>query len=321
MPTPHIATLGALGLRLDVRASHQRLLAVAEAAFGRFQVPPARSSPLRLTLLGRDSGPVASAADPEAPGSAWHRERDALYVAGYGTSAVVAHLATGEIVAFLRLENGEPGPAAARAVLVESPVWRIAAWRGLTNVHAATVVVGGRTLVLRGPAGAGKSTLAAAAALAGHTVLAEEATWYANGDAPCLRGAPWTIHLDADGFRRLALTSRTDHADAPSLATGKRPVDVVDDLGGTVAEVVAPGPLVLLHRAPRAAAHWRPLPPSEARARFESVTTPGERTQDAGRWMTAREALLGMGAFELAVGDPRQAVAALEAIARRGQGG
>ena len=46
--------------------------------------------------------------------------------------------------------------------------------RGVTCLHASAVASGGRAVAFVGPAGAGKSTLAAALALRGHTVLSDD---------------------------------------------------------------------------------------------------------------------------------------------------
>jgi hypothetical protein len=209
--------------------------------------------------------------------------------------------------------------AAGRQVLVESPLWRFAAHRGLTTLHAAGVVIGDVTLVLRGPAGAGKSTLAAAAAIAGHGVLAEEGVWYDPGQAPaCLRGAPWTIHLDDAS---LALLGREAPPQGSGLATGaasapmKRALDVADDLHGRAAERAPLGPIVYLDPPDGSSARWRRLAPGEARVQHEAMKTVGESTQDPSRWAAARDALIARGAYSLAGGQVQDRVSALEAIA------
>lgn len=310
-------------MRLDIRASHRHLLALAKSAFGGFLVPAPSERALSVTLLGRaeprvtgGTAPTSSSTGIARPPPAWHRERGSLFVAGVQDSVVVAQLDSGEIVAFVRLGSDPPLGETQRAVLLESPVWRVAAWRGLTNVHAAAVRVNDCSLVLRGAAGAGKSTLAAAAAMAGHTLLAEEATWYdPTGGAPCLRGSPWRVRLDTSAIEQLGLRDRVAGQDLRPDAAGKWALDTVQALGAHVAEAMPPGPLVLLRRSSRGRSRWRPMRAEEARARFEAATTPGERTQDAQRWEAARESLLAHGAYELAAGAPAAAVGALEAIA------
>ena len=113
---------------------------------------------------------------PHAPGRSFHRERGTLYTAGDDRgSVVVADLVGGWAAAFLDAACTEE---IARWVLLESPVWRLATLRGMVALHAACVAVNGVGVLLRGAAGAGKSTLAAAACAAGLGVLSDEVTWW-----------------------------------------------------------------------------------------------------------------------------------------------
>lgn len=56
--------------------------------------------------------------------------------------------------------------------IVQTALWH---QRGLLPLHAAVVTIGGRALAVAGPSTSGKSTLAAALAARGHSVLADDA--------------------------------------------------------------------------------------------------------------------------------------------------
>lgn len=343
LPAPYTAEFGCLGLRLHVAAARHDLLELARVAWGRFVVPEIDGAPVEVTLLAEpNTGGVAPRADDDAIGRALFRERGTLYLAQDGRgNTTVANLALSEVVVYLGPAGlGADGPGAdGRATLLESPVWRIAAWRGLTTVHAAGVVIDGVSLVLRGPSGAGKSTLAGLAALAGQAVLAEEGVWVdARGPELCLRGAPWGLRLDARGRAALAKAASTLRLPVPGALASSFPVDgeaadggtrnldrgaseppldVARDLGGRTVERTALGALVLLEPAEGGEAGWSALAATAARAQYEAMTTAGERSQDPTRWAAAREALLAGGAFRLAVGEPAATFQALLALAAR----
>ncbi|HEX5726406.1 MAG TPA: hypothetical protein VFX98_13115 [Longimicrobiaceae bacterium] len=102
--------------------------------------------------------------------------------------------------------------------------------RGVLALHAAAVAVGGRALVLAGPAEAGKSTLAAAFARAGHPVLADDvaALDEAGGGFRVLPAFP-RLRLWPDAAE--ALFGRADAL--PRLAEGweKRALDLAPGAG------------------------------------------------------------------------------------------
>ncbi len=66
-------------------------------------------------------------------------------------------------------------PAAVAATYLAGPVLGFALrLRGITCLHASVAVLGGRAVLFVGPAGMGKSTIAAALALRGHRVIADD---------------------------------------------------------------------------------------------------------------------------------------------------
>lgn len=327
-----------LGLRIDTNAPH--VLDLAVEAFGRFARSDHegdRPTDIAIEALvgpgdvdaappSSDPGSVVDAppSRPAAP-RLFHRERGPLYTAGddHG-SVVVADLAGGRAAAFIAPATP---PEIVRTVLLESPVWRIAAWRGLVALHAAAVVVDGRTVILRGLGGAGKSSLTYAAARAGHTVLAEEVVWFdPTGPEPVLRGAPWTLHLEPEAAA-LFPELRDRETVRRSAGSPKIAIDIERDIGGTCVEVAPLGPIVFVDRSPISTlTESSRLPVAPALERFESSLLAAELTQERGRidaardalfaYGAARAALVAYGAWDLRVGAIMHGVVVAEDIAR-----
>jgi hypothetical protein len=101
--------------------------------------------------------------------------------------------------------------------------------RGAVCLHASTVMLGGACIALAGPAGAGKSTLAAAFALRGDRVLSEDVTCLAE-DSGVFRVQPgyprirlWKESGDLLGAGARELPLLTPTWDKRYLAFHQRP--------------------------------------------------------------------------------------------------
>lgn len=70
-------------------------------------------------------------------------------------------------------------------------------------LHAAAIDVDGHALVLCGPSGAGKTTLAMALAARGYRLLTEEIVWLGRDGS--VRGLPRSLHVIADSLQRARL--------------------------------------------------------------------------------------------------------------------
>ncbi|WP_010185620.1 HPr kinase/phosphorylase [Sphingomonas sp. PAMC 26605] len=91
------------------------------------------------------------------------------------------------------------------------------AWRGMLPLHACTVELSGRAVLIAGRAGAGKSTLAAGLIAHGARFVADDLTVVAFGDGGEMRvpsGRP-TMRLHADTAARLATRHAEPAADDP----------------------------------------------------------------------------------------------------------
>jgi hypothetical protein len=250
------------------------------------------------------------AGDPRAPGAAIHRERGGLYAASVeGVGITTADLSAGTAAVFIDLaaldaadrpKGGAPAPGGAlqaAEVLIGSPVWRFAARNGLVALHAGAVTGPLGTIVIRGPAGSGKSTTVLAAGRAGWCVVADEVVWYdQRTDPPLLRGTGAPIQIEsADGTK-----SPVKRGEADGIAScNSAPL----------------GCLVCLAERDYAAGSWSALLGDAARTSFEAGAHLGENTQDGVRLGQARTALLSGSCFELRAGPPETVAAQLAAIA------
>lgn len=155
-------------------------------------------------------------------------------------------------------------PAFTLRHLLLNQIWPLALSVDRPVLHASAVVLPGGALVIAGPGGTGKSTLATALAVAGHPLLADDAVALEQaGDA-------WLAHPEYASVRlwpdaEAAVLGRSRRSTAAAHYTRKRRVSALGLLP------VAPGPtpvraVCLLDRQlqPQAEPSVRPLTPREA---------------------------------------------------------
>jgi hypothetical protein len=133
---------------------------------------------------------------------------------------------------------------------------------GLMAVHGSALVKDGRAVLLRGPSGTGKTTLAYAGARRGFQVLAEDVVWV-DLAAGLWRGMPWYVHLLPDASR---LFPELEGLPTVLESTGKMKLEVDLDTvrPGAAVTSARPGPVVLLERTARCASRLEPLAPDMA---------------------------------------------------------
>lgn len=139
-----------------------------------------------------------------------------------------------------------------------SRLWQV----GLMAVHGSALVRNGRAVLLRGPSGTGKTTLAYAGARSRFQALAEDVVWI-DLETGIWRGLPWFFHLLPEAAR---LFPELEGLPAVLESAGKIKLEVDLDTvrpGSTAAEA-EPGPVVLLERAPGRGSTLEPLAPPEA---------------------------------------------------------
>jgi hypothetical protein len=115
-------------------------------------------------------------------------------------------------------------PTLAARYLLEAPATALLSRRRWQILHAAAVVGPRGAVVIRGGPGAGKSTLAAALAREGLSVLADESLLVAREDPEDLAAGVRDLTLLPDGAELLGLLDRTEPAFTGG--EGKRRVDL-----------------------------------------------------------------------------------------------
>ena len=254
-PVPLVGTFGLFAERLEVRTNDGRILAAAQASFGRFEVSSS-GEPLVVRLVVDD--PVApSPAAPAAPldarslghETAGHLFSISLGSAGRAVVDLATGFGTGSISSMLAGQAGLLRYAFVEAMALAM----LTGGRGYVPIHASCVVRDGIGVILQAPAGTGKSTLALACARRGWGLLAEDVVFARQGpgsgvDSPLdLWGMPWTQRPLPDATRFFpGLAGAT----ARLQANGERKLelDLDEHAPGTATPHATAGPIVLLAR-------------------------------------------------------------------------
>jgi hypothetical protein len=177
---------------------------------------------LRVTVRpGPPPGPV-----PERD-LAWDQEEKG-YVASV-SDVLVARIDLGRACMDAEVTGGllDAVPSFAVRVLLEASTAVLLCHRGFTALHAGAVVGPRGAVVLRGAAGAGKSTLVAAAWRAGFGILADESLLVSRDDAGQLAASVRDLTVLPDAERLLGLEAATE--DAFTGGEAKRRVDLFRD--------------------------------------------------------------------------------------------
>lgn len=186
-------------------------------------------------------------------------------------------------------------------------------------VHTACVVKDGRSLMVRGTPGAGKSTTAYIALRTGLLLVGEDVVFprQASAGAPfTLHGVPWMLYLMPDAVR---FFPELEGIEPVERSNGERKlgVRVAERFPGQVVEQAPLGPSVFLERSTDGSTRLLPLEREEFMARLQATSIEFERraARDFGLW----DAMLEHPAYRLQVGpDPFEAAEHLLSILERG---
>jgi hypothetical protein len=335
LPVPEAdrsATFGLMAERLRFETNDAGLLELAAASFGRFPVPPDDGrEPLVVRLLvedapGRPRRPfrpsedghaLPTATDDEPPRATAYVSRvqgDLLTISGGVGDQAVLEVDRGIATGVVR-----PATAAAhdlvRTVFIDAMALSLLGRaRGYVTVHAAAVVRHDVAVVLHGPAGAGKSTLAIACARRGFGVVAEDAVFVRRTSSGLeLWGLPWTQRLLPDAPRFFPELADLVARPQPNGET-KVQVDLDAAYPGRAVPCARAGPVLLVTRGP-GPTRLEAVPAGDADLEllwpFDGGWTPAHEATAAG--------LLAGGCFRLHVGGtPDEAVDLLDDwLARR----
>jgi hypothetical protein len=185
---------------------------------------------------------------------------------------------------------------------------------GLMAVHGSALVKNGRAVLLRGPSGTGKTTLAYAGARSRFRLLSEDVVWI-DLRAGLWRGIPWHVHLLPDAGR---LFPELDGRPAVLESAGKMKLEVDLDTirPGSTATEARPGPIVLLEREPGTGSRLDPLDPLAPDAALELWRrSPAGTEEDFPGYLDHVKDLLKNGAWRLRRGtDLDEALGLLETL-------
>ena len=300
---------GLMAEALRFETNDPALAAAVDASFGQFPTPVDDREPLVVRLF---SEPAPSGAPTLGP--IVNRTTGNLYLISGGSADIaVADLDAGLAHGFVSEATARDEPSVRYSFIEGMALSMLARSRGYFVLHAAGVVRGDRGIVLQGPAGAGKSTLAIACARRGFGVFAEDAVFVrVRPNALEWWGLPWVQRLLPDArtlFPELA--GLPDHI----RPNGESKIDVELDRvhPGCAVPCAAPGPIVLLSRDDGGPTRIEPVDAGDVTDALE-IHWPWD-----GGWSDVHErgaAMLGAsGVFRLHVnGPPDEAVDALEGL-------
>lgn len=183
-----------MGIPVRFSSNAERVIEVAGASFGAWPEPGPESAadPVLIRVIEHDPGGVAT------DGEFFYRipERGRLLVHGPGSvgSADASRRRADVFVAPWLLEDRQRF----RHGLLEAVTLFTLAHLDRQPFHAAGIVRGDSALLLAGPSGVGKSTLAYAAVRSGMRLLAEDAVYVQQRPGLRVWGMPGFIHLPPD---------------------------------------------------------------------------------------------------------------------------
>lgn len=192
----HRAEFPLMGVPLRVRSNAAEAIALATRAFGVWRgldeslIDPSLDAQMDIIVHRADDEPTAT------PGTFTYRRHGAVYAAAAGPTILTVNTETRRATCFVPPEA------------LAWPDWYLWHVHGAARfavscarrppLHAATLVRGHRAVLLTGPSGVGKSTLAYACMLQGFRLLAEEATHVSLDGELRLWGHSESLGLCAD---------------------------------------------------------------------------------------------------------------------------
>jgi hypothetical protein len=289
-----------MGLNLCVETENATLLRICTDLFGGFGPgDPQRTADLHFTL--RVSQPADVTVHP-----VFQFEDKWAYASAGNEQVIRANLATGEVHGCFPRELLHD-ETMLRHHYLQFALAVILTARGFAGIHAAGLERNGRTVLVRGARGSGKSILAYAAVESGWRVLADSTVWIgANGD---WWGIPWWLRLRrsaASLFPKLTFDSSAFIAEE---ADGEAKLEIsVDQIrsGGGVTH--APAGIVLFLEQNLQGDSWIDTLVREEAFALWPTGGAGRETL-APSYRERIEKILGEGAYRLCLGrNPDQAI-------------
>lgn len=231
-----------LGLRLKLVSNHERIPQVARSAFGATVKAPTVLTPdvvLELEVHDEDESSRLSPTYDVGPDLLRQRLSPHSWVEVKRRGGQARGRISRQVLAH---------PALLRCEFLELPLYAALPHLGFVGFHGAALARDGKAILLRGRGGAGKTTLAYAAARAGFAAMADDVVWFETA-TETLWGMPRWFHLTPDSRARFPeLASRN-----PVEVRGKSKITVeMSRLGGAeVTSSARPAAVVFLRRVVR----------------------------------------------------------------------
>ncbi len=297
-PQLHEIRLKPMGYTLLVSSNSSAIIDTARTAFGRFGEPVA-DAPVDFTfrMFAHNQSTGKSPGTPR-----FRRDGNLLHQSAGYDNTLAADLAAGAAFGYLS-QAVVQNVSFLRRHFLELALFQMLETRGWMGVHAAAPAKNGQAILLRAPAGGGKSTLTFAGLRSGFQLLSEEVTWIAPG-GDVWWGIPWWLHLLPDArhlFPELAGFEPVLQANGEM----KLEVDVEQIRPGSTIFTAQPGPLVFLERTPDGTSQLEQIDEAAARKLWPAAQT-GLESQLAHHSAHINR-LLQRPVFRLTAGDDIQA--------------
>lgn len=305
-PLPYSGIFYPYGFPVRLRTNSQAVMDAAEVSFGLFE-EEFPGAPLDVAVhVSSEEG------KPFPPPPVVRSHQHLLSVASDAAHFGVIDFAAGYSVVWVSPRVLED-PEFFRYYFLDTACYSIVSERYLTSIHAATVGLEGRGILLCGESGAGKSSLAYACARKGWTYASDDASFLVRsrgdlvmvGNCHRIRFRPAAVSLFPE-LRSWLVRPRPN---------GKLTIEVATNDLGFVSR--APRMLlecvVFLNRQRGANAEVRPYPKDEAMRRFEGVLYFGRESSHREQRASMRR-LLSLEVAELVYEDLDDAVECLHGL-------
>jgi hypothetical protein len=310
-------TLPVLGIATRFETDAPRIVEIVEEAFGvwRALAPDdevtGAGDPVRIRIVVTDGADGGE--DPDAP--IHHSMSDDLrFVARAQHRIAASDPARRRAVVRVSAALVED-PMRFRTDVLEAAVLALLSCYDRHPVHAAAVAHRGHALLLAGPSGTGKSTLAYACHAEGLDLLGDDHVRVQLAPSLHIWGWPARVRLFAETAARLGAPHAPAHALDPK---GKAVVDA--RAGITASRLVARGATVCLLSRDGGPLALEPITPADAARALEAQLAPGFDRFPA-RWPAVVRALTARGGWRLNLApDPHEGVRVVRDLLSRRPG-
>ena len=298
------------GFSVEITTNSHEVLAAAEESWGQFQ-RLFSEPPIRFRI-----GAMKGNSEECSPTPVFRSWLGLLSIAGNTENFAVCDIGRGYGFAWFTQATVENRPFF-RYHFLEAMTWMTLDPRYITSIHGACVKLAGKTILLCGDSGAGKSSLSFACARRGWTFLSDDSTSLVrNRKDRLVVGNPYSMLFRESSIelfpelKQQRITPRATGEMAIELATVSMP-EIATTLSSSVDYIVfldrqKSGPPRLVPYSREAASSW-----------FQQLVCYGEKEDQDARDPALRH-LLAVPVYELCYCDLDWAVNRLEALVREG---